>query len=535
MESRPTFDIVFAFAPLDPKVDLAGEGLTRVIEQVVKAAVTAQRARFRIVTHDWCRPSVECAFAELISKSQGNVEIASIRSPIFFRIRSRYHRTGSSLTRCLNLFEQSSFLRPIQTVLLLIEIFSGMNLSKGFLGEASFSVQNLLAPLLLLLVTLATILLKPILRWMARASFEYGQRIEYWYEIQRSELHEKADLALVKAINRGPSRAVWVPTLNRACSELTKPWVFTFADWVPGTFPTLFVEHIEFDSRATAIDSLLEAATGVTTFSEWVKINQLPSTFNQRAAETHVIHHGPMDLTSLVGTEDRHQVALDVREQLQQMGLPQHISDWDWEWSKFIFAPTHLRPHKNFLTLFRAIEILNRKFYMNLRLVVTAATLEQQISGVLLGDWLRSRGLERQIVTVGRVSPELLAKMTSLASCVVSVSLFEASVPFMFSEATSTSTPVVLGANDVTNSEFINIPEARRLLANPHDCVDVAERIRESIQDSTNYLEFQRQAHDKYFGHADWSAQSMKYLQAFEDAALGPVGPNVSNGRGTFQ
>jgi glycosyltransferase involved in cell wall biosynthesis len=420
----------------------------------------------------------------------------------------------------MNVVAQSPYLRLLQVFLLIL--FFGLGLARITVvpSEDTWGAQNLLILIALLLLALGTILLRPCLRWMARASFEGGQRIEGWFQRNRLELLDEADCALVRAINKGPAKAVWVPIINRSCSELTKPWVFTFADWVIGTFPTLFVEHIEYDSKGSALNGLLDTATGVTTFSDWVRDNQLPVTSNRLAADIHVIRHGPMDLMPLVGVEDRHSVALDVQEQLQQLGVAEHISNWGWEHNQFVFAPTHLRPHKNFLTLFRAIEILNRKYYMNLRLVVTASTLDQEITGVHLGDWLETRGLERQIVTVGRVSPELLAKLTRLASCVVSVSLFEASVPFMFSEATSTSTPVVLGANEVTESEFSNIPEARRLLANPYDFYEIAARIQESIQDPENYLRAQRRAHDKYFAGSDWPTQSDKYVQALDAVAF---------------
>jgi glycosyltransferase involved in cell wall biosynthesis len=241
-------------------------------------------------------------------------------------------------------------------------------------------------------------------------------------------------------------RAVHFPTSNLFRTRLPfcyEPWDLQFLH-LP-----YFFDPEEIERRKAKYSYGCANATVIATATRWVK-DDLVARLNIDPQKIVVIRRGSTFATSKL-------TDAQYMEQLCACGIQ----------PGFAFYPAMTFPHKNHLTLFRALAHLKHRG-IRIRLVMTgrshapnATAIERSIAETGVGD---------QVHRLGRVSEPTLAALYRGAHAVVYPSLFEGlGLPLL--EAFHHGTPV-LASNSTCIPEVIG---AAGILFDPLDHVDLAE------------------------------------------------------------
>lgn len=103
--------------------------------------------------------------------------------------------------------------------------------------------------------------------------------------------------------------------------------------------------------------------------------------------------------------------AADLREAVRTFSLPE----------RFVFFPARTWPHKNHLALVEAIHYLKKRGID----VNAVFTFVDSKHGEVVKQKIAATGLEKQVIIVGRVSPEQMGALYKLCTMVVVPSMFE--------------------------------------------------------------------------------------------------------------
>lgn len=219
------------------------------------------------------------------------------------------------------------------------------------------------------------------------------------------------------------------------------------------------------------------------------------------------------ELRKLVGSLRSHMVMVKPDVSLDRFAGSLHwltsVSD-NWSNRQYtIYFPTQNRPYKNIYRLICAIEILKKQYNLNIVLLLTG---DLSLSPSLIGE-IMNRDLYANVIALPRLSAKIHAAMYSLADLVVAASLFEGGFPFLFSEALSVDTPVVMAKIPVTTA-VLDEKLWDSTLFDPRNVHDIVERILYGINNSNELLSLQKPIFDAQKADRNWSDVAYEYYEA---------------------
>ena len=140
----------------------------------------------------------------------------------------------------------------------------------------------------------------------------------------------------------------------------------------------------------------------------------------------------------------------------------------------YIFYASQIRPHKNFITLFKAFEYLLRKKYYQFKLIITGNVNE--FSQTMGSKYIYEHNLEHDVIALSGVSTTTLAALYKCAELVVNPSMYEGGFAFSFGESMSVGTPCII-ANAPFEMEILEPAELSDITFDPTNWLDLANKI----------------------------------------------------------
>ncbi len=325
---------------------------------------------------------------------------------------------------------------------------------------------------------------------------------------------------LVELINKRKDIKSWyIPTLFwPEIKNIRAKKIIAAPDMVPAEFFTLFPEFF----TGKAYDNLLislNAADHIICYSEHVKQQQLIKVAGMQENKISIVKHGHIDLSKYIDTEEQQNKnrfkALKILQNYQKQFLGNHpyLSNFDFSSMNYIFYSSQIRPHKNFLSLVKAYQILLRKRFVNVKLVTTG-DFEHNSK---VKDYILRNRLQYDILSFHNVSPEVLTALNHLAICAVNPTLFEGGFPFTFTEAYSVGTPSVMSKIPVVLEEIEDATMQDQMLFDPYNIEKMANKIEWGIKNRDVLYASQKPLYEK-FEKRTWDIVAEEYLDKFEVA-----------------
>jgi glycosyltransferase involved in cell wall biosynthesis len=314
-----------------------------------------------------------------------------------------------------------------------------------------------------------------------RSAFDAAVRL---YRVSRYGLAAPSEKEVDRVLAQIGVHAVHFPSSNLFRTNLPfiyEPWDLQFLH-----FPDFF-DREELERRRTKYNYACENAAFIVAPTRWVK-EDLISRLKVDSRKVVVIRRGS-DFASTKLSDAQY------TDLIRSAGVE----------PGFAFYPAMTFPHKNHLTLFRAIAYLKFKKGLTIRLVMTgrpyepfAPTIERAI---------RDSGVSDQIRMLGPVAEAMLAALYRAAHAVVYPSLFEGlGLPLL--EGLKHGAPV-LAANATCIPEVLG---RAGILFDPLDYVSMADAIEQAWRDR-EWVRRPLQYADEQLALFDWG-EARKVFQA---------------------
>ena len=515
---------------------LRGEGISRLLAFVIKAARDKGNVNIYIACPGWLQEPIKEYLLELDVKMDQKVKFISTgNTPILLRLYNYFSEKRKKKIR-----KKKSFKVLIKTIitsefpLMLLQRILGIR-NIGF----AFILMLLGLPVFILFLFLYTIIkfINSIFRLLNRITlfkkigifFQddlYGKIKANAFKNKFSALFFKLYQlmldnefnVLAKKANKTKKIDCWfIPHPGWAHSKkLKKPLVVAVPDLVYLEFPTKFND--EFSGLLhDRVKELINKAAATISYSEYVQKNHVIDKFQKDQA--YVIRHAPIDTlehleklicrTQLTYEELINRLISNYQKKLtKKIGNNNYISTISFEEIPYLFVSSQVRPHKNYLNLFKAFHILLRKKYRNLKLVITGSLNQELI------EYIDENRLHLDIISVPHLPPRVHAAFYAKAFLTVAPTLFEGGFPFVFSESMSVNTPVMMSAIPVT-VETVHGELAKKMLFDPYDINQIVEKIEWALDNTEELLTDQNLLYSE-MKNRTWNDVGEEYISVFE-------------------
>lgn len=335
---------------------------------------------------------------------------------------------------------------------------------------------------------------------------------------KRSQRRYAKEMAgLIKRINQQQVVGHWlVPTpFWPECCKIEHSKVVVCPDLVLQEFPLRFADPSAEPIYERILNTLQESQRLVC-YSSYVQQQQLVRGVGLAKDQIQVIGHGRVELrgslalgSSSTTSEFEKEVALEnlrVYQKTHLSGNP-FWSRFAWDRQDYVFYSSQARGQKNILSLVRAIEILRQRRENSVRLVLTCG----RVQGSELDLFVSEHRLDAWVLFASGVSNQVLASFYSRAALAVNPTLFEGGFPFTFTEAYSVGTPSLLSDIPMVREKVEQEELIDRMLFDPLDPEDLANKIRWGIQNREELLRLQ---HELYESFPEWQSVAQQYSDA---------------------
>lgn len=185
----------------------------------------------------------------------------------------------------------------------------------------------------------------------------------------------------------------------------------------------------------------------------------------------------------------------------------QNPSIWD---RPTLYFPSQYRPYKNIERLISSVAMLRDVYNRDVTLLLTANLAGH--AGVR--SLIEKLHLHDRVIPLPRVTEEMHATLYAAADLVVAPSEFEGGFPFLFAEALSVNTPVVMARIPVTLAK-VGSPMLERMTFDAEDTADFAACINRALDDE-DLLGAQKKLHKEIFATRTWTTVAGNYIEALK-------------------
>ena len=508
-----TFGIFLAYPP---KTELRAEGLGRLLAYLLKGGAARGDIRFVVACPSWMRDSLRM-LCEAEDVPIDSYEVLSPSSlPVSLRIHRMIERIDAAYRdlgrrRAASRWRAASRLRGLRE-----DVMRRLVSTHSALAFAGLSLTMLG---LTTLLVVAVALHKLLVQWPSRAiaaatrrtraglsrnaqrlrSFVARPGDSGWGRRLYRELETAEANLLAGMINaRDDVEAWYCPTAFWPQFNLIeRPRLLCVPDLVLSRMPISFAMstgHLGLETYRR-ICATVRGARDIVVFSEDVKQRTLVEELGCAPERVHVIRHGSNDLSALVavrGSPDDAAATRDfcrhlLAEALTYATQPGYVAGFANRELRYLFCPTQARPNKNVLSLLRAYEYLLRRRGLAHKLVFTGdiAAIPE------VGAFLVRTELVNDALSLRGLSVQQLAACYKLADVALNASLFEGGCPFTLSESLSVGTPALMGRIAVTGEVLDDPILESRMLFDPYDWRDIADKIEWAVDNRDALLQMQ--------------------------------------------
>lgn len=343
-------------------------------------------------------------------------------------------------------------------------------------------------------------------RWLPGLARRYRRYREYLIGDDLSirmqeQFYRRECVAFAKQLLRqdGADRLFFAAAFDGVLIEAlqNRKTIVTFPDAVTAAFPSRYPSTPHTSMLMRNIARSVRAASGVICYSEFSRDTQLAPILKGRTPQP-VVAVIPQGFHIETETDDPPEdLNSFVRNYFPQFG---DVARLQFGTFPYVLYPSVDRPHKNALTLVRAIEHLLRKKYFPIKLIMTSPGPSADTQA-----YLARRKLHRDIIFMPGLPVNVLNRVISNAAVVVHPSLAEGGDIFNFSRAVSNSCPALLGDIPVAREMFDRhgVPAAQYSpwLFDPFDHQALADRISTAIAARGDLLARQSRVFSKVSGY----------------------------------
>jgi len=332
------------------------------------------------------------------------------------------------------------------------------------------------------------------------------------YSIYEKILKQES-IRLSKKINQRSDISAWlIPTLFWPDVKFIKSKkVIVAPDIIFYDFSTQYNTPI-FSRTNHKLQHTISVADHLITYSQYVKQSHLQLPFGIEDSKVTVIHHGASDLSEDLKNSDE----LSILKEYQKIKLKNddYLSDFNLDDIQYIFFPSQVRAHKNFLNLLKAYKILLRERFVNIKLITTAyLDADKEII-----EYIKKERLSNDVLGIQNVSSKVLAALNAHAVCSVNPTLFEGGFPFTFMEAYTVGTPSIMGDIPMTK-ELIDDEELQKtMLFDPYSVTDMVDKIEWGIKNKDKLFSMQNKLY-KQFKQRTWEDCAIDYMKVLDDVS----------------
>lgn len=505
---RPKRDETVAFwIQLEPHQALAGEGIGQHMAQMLAAWDNADSGKAEIVAPRWCKPVVEEMMTlydlprDLIIPRYFGPRL--LTAVVSWRTLPREHRADLSDFELAEKFEQNSFWGLLAILFLPLVPFFALALIAWRLGGRS-------------------------VRGIAQRILAHGMRLTRaaTYASMASYINrtDQIDFCIVPLGNWSLCRLV-----------KAKPYVVQIPDVVFLEFPEYFDRNPDVNRLSTEIRRVGKGAGAVISVSEHVRRNHVIKFLGVEPRRARLALHAPMRLDSALMRHfnvdhlpsraftrrwltDNWAEILDhssvVKRMNGSLNWLARAKNLDVQNTKLVYFATQYRPYKNIERAIEAMSIIRANTSKQVTLLLTA-----NFEGAdPITAMIDQHELWDAVIPLPRLPQPIHATIYSASDLALAASRFEGGMPFLFSEAVSVGTGVVMAETEIVRA---SIPAAlrARMLFDPLDVDHMADAILRGLGDSGLYLE-QSRVLATMSAERRWSDVVNDYLNAGRDALV---------------
>lgn len=503
-----------------PSIDLRAEGLGRHLAEFLKGTQGRDDVRFVIACPSWLRANL-VQLCEACNVRTDTLEIISPETkPVLLSIYQKYHAFKSR--------KRGAPGREGKLVMLKRHLKqSVLELERRLVSTRSIFLAAAIGIPLLLVFSIAWVarkldvalqlpgrLLKKLRKRLsknvpANAAAVAGEPVEsergsFLARLYRMMEDFEAGLMRSMIEARHDVAAWYSPTAFWPHFNLIDaPRLMCVPDVVLADFPTGFalVAGNQLLDNFRQVERAIRGCEHYVTYSSATKWNTLVERYGADPASVFVVPHGANRLDGLIsvtGFGDNDAATDAYCRSLFKSALRKAVDGGYGhlaisEGVRFIFYASQFRPNKNVLTLLKAYHHLVKRRFVGHKLILTGWPVEASD----VKQFVIENNLQNDVLCLYGLSEQELAACYRLADLAVNPSLSEGGCPFTFTEALSVGTPAVMARIPVTE-EVINEPGLQeRMLFDPYDWNDMADRIEWALGHLTQLYSAQKPFYDK--------------------------------------
>ena len=517
----------------------ANEGITRLLAQIVRAAQTRTDVSIHIACVPWVKEPI-VNFMEDLGVDGINLNFLLLNDipPLLFRIYTWWEARQSRVIKRRAL----SFYSFIGKIKKLIKSIANLSLKK-FVSARGWIVIPLsilvaigISPLLFiygivqlvfisfrkLLIILKIKQFWDLLQIRRQASFSSIVDIFQFPRWLYNLMVEAEIESLASRVSKEKEIDAWYFPYPRMSEieKFKKPIIVAVPDIVYLDFPTIFSrEDSELIHAHSGIEKTVRKADAVITYSNYVKDKHVVEPGYQPEEKVHVIRHAPMETREFITSQPqstsssiKFRSRLIIRSYIKRLASritssnSLYLQSLPFGEFDYLFVSSQTRPHKNHLNLLKAYEILLREKFINIKLIFTGSfSLEMQ-------NYIVQKKLHLDVLSLSDLPPKVHTAFYACAKLAIAPTLFEGGFPFIFSEALSVGTPVMMSDIPVVRE---TLPEVFRkeICFDPYDINDMISQIAWGIKNPDLLLKTEVIAYNQ-LKNRTWEQVADEYILA---------------------
>ncbi len=333
---------------------------------------------------------------------------------------------------------------------------------------------------------------------------------------------------MAETINRDGADVCLLPQGDRAMARHVRmPLVACIPDVICVEFPELFAAS-EIRRSLARFRAVAARAEAVISVSNHVKDAHVVRHLSVAPPRAHAVPHAPMALDGFLPRDPARRIAAYITDEMASnpgqrriLGVPEWrkaLADPGLHEGGFLYYPTQYRPYKGIEDAARGLHLYNRLYKEDrpLRLILTCDPTPHPSLMALIAD----NDLFATVLPFARLPPDVHASFCARARFVVTASHFEGGFPFMFSEALSVGSPVLMNRIPVTTE---TLPEAlwNTTLFAANSPEDMARRLARALPRRDKILAYQKDFYATLRRRA-WSDVAAEFIAIARAAIANP-------------
>ncbi|WP_406237163.1 glycosyltransferase [Acetobacter orientalis] len=532
------------FIAYHPNSELSNQGLGRLLRELTTGLLTVDGIEVVLLCPSWLEKEAK----ELLSDAQEPhfTILSPKRVPALITLWNKFSKKDKKKDKKIGVktkivrFVKRMIGQVIHSVeVVLVNALSVRNPFLFLLAVFSFAILGLLfLPFYVVGIAIALLALSPLLlarvpvltriysnfcqlygMIKARMPFRHHPPLRW---MVYNQIFKNETKHMVSIANSRKDIDVWFsPTVFwPEFSSINAPTVQVFPDMLISEFPSAFA--LELSGSVVVYKQASKAIRSgkyFISYSDAVGYGALSRRFDIAHNNIYVIPHAPINLSKfiqIIGTLDdgmaRNKFATNLIHGYRSTKWVenQYLSTFDFSNTHFIFYASQFRPNKNIMNLVKAFEIVLRKRYKYIKLIMTGNW--EHAPEVL--EYVRKKRLTHDVITAYNTSDEVLAALYAKAQLSVNPTLYEGGFPFTFAEGMSVGTPSLMSripqVTDVIKGEL-----AETMLFNPYSIDDIAAKIEFGLDHRDELLRLQTPLYNE-MRNRTWSDVAKDHIKVFE-------------------